>query len=169
MLRHRIVIRISETMCMGVLLAYLLHHHRGYELARRLIGWRWSSVATFTALVGCLCIQQVHPLVIYCEMTLLVGSCVIREDHILAPVLGSRIMQHLGVVSYGVYLLHMLVFNIVKRLFDPLGLRHPMWHFGSTLVGAALVATISFRYYENYFLRLKAVFSQRGGHQLAEA
>jgi peptidoglycan/LPS O-acetylase OafA/YrhL len=168
-LRHRITISVSVTMGMGVLLAHLLHNHRGYELARKLIGWRWCSVAAFIVLVGCMSIRQMPPLVIHCAMALLIGSCVIRENHALAPVLGSRIMRHLGVISYGMYLLHMLVFNVVKRVPYPLGLQHPMWHFWCTLIGVALVATISFRYYENYFLRLKARFSRRGRHQVTEA
>jgi peptidoglycan/LPS O-acetylase OafA/YrhL len=158
---NRIAMSISEAMCMGVLLAHLLHNRRGYDLARRLISWRWCSVAAFIILLSCMSVRQMPPFVIHCAMMLLVGSCVVRENHSLAPVLGFLILRHLGVISYGMYLLHMLVFDVIKRVSYPLSLQHPMWYFWSTLIGVTLIATISFRYYESYFLCLKDRFSQR--------
>ncbi len=145
--------------CLGALLAHGLHHPGGYKMIRKLIGWRWSSVAALLMLIGGMCVKlRYPPLPTHCAMVLLVGCCVIREDHALAPFLRLRIIQHLGVVSYGMYLLHMLVFNVVKRVSVPLHLQCSPWYFASTLIGVALVATLSFRYYESYFFRFRSRF-----------
>jgi len=158
-LRHFAALGSFEITCFGALLAYVLDWPGGYRMARKWIGWRWSSVAALVLLLGTLCLKPgTPPLPMHCAMVLLVGCCAVREDHALAPVLRWPLMRHLGAVSYGMYLLHMLAFNVVRRVFDPLSLQGPAWYFAGTFVGAAVVATLSFRYYESWFLRLKPRF-----------
>ena len=45
-----------------------------------------------------------------------VGACVYREDHWLVPLLRLRGIVHVGAVSYGIYLLHGLVRNVVVKV-----------------------------------------------------
>ena len=46
----------------------------------------------------------------------LVVSCVIRENHFLASVLRQRLIVHLGVISYGMYLMHGLVYDALGKI-----------------------------------------------------
>ena len=48
-------------------------------------------------------------------MTWLVAACCIREDHVLTPLFGNPVVRYVGKISYGMYLLHMLVLNVVRR------------------------------------------------------
>jgi peptidoglycan/LPS O-acetylase OafA/YrhL len=93
-------------------------------------------------------------------MAIVVASCVIREDHYLAGIFAWRPMRLIGTISYGMYLLHMLTFNAVKRILGLFSLGHPLVYFVVTLLAATLVSWISYRYYESFFLRLKSKFSR---------
>jgi len=158
-LGRRIVISIPESICLGVLLAHVLDNRQGYRLASKVIGQRWSSVALLVTAVGFLFWLEAPRLIVSFTIVLFVCSCAIREDHFLSPVLGSRTMRSIGRVGYGMYLFHMLVFNALKGIYGLLHIEHPLWYFGSTFIGSALVAHISFRYYESYFVWLRTWFS----------
>jgi len=92
-------------------------------------------------------------------MTLLVGACVVREDHALAGVLRSRPVASIGQVSYGIYLMHMLVLNFVERFARALHVESRAAVFVATLLAAWGVAVLSFRLYESRFLALKGRFT----------
>lgn len=93
-------------------------------------------------------------------MVLLVGSVAIRESNGLASVLKWRPVAHIGKVSYGMYLMHMLSFNAVKVVLATIGLDAPWLFFPATAAATTLAATLSHRYYESWFLRLKGRFRQ---------
>ena len=146
---------VSLTICLGVLLAHLLDHPRGYRIARRCLGFR---LAPLIAVAASLALIATHPrkLVLATAFPLIVGTCVIREDHWLRPVLASRPFVEIGKVSYGMYLLHGLAYNVVEAVAARLGLpRHGMAVFLAALGVTFLAASISYRYYEAIFLRLK--------------
>ena len=83
-------------------------------MARRLLGARWSSLAVAAALLAGMAWAGTPPQVFALLMALLVAACVIREDHLLAPLLRLRPLAYMGTVSYGMYLMHMLACNLVK-------------------------------------------------------
>ncbi|MBI9064242.1 MAG: acyltransferase [Marinilabiliaceae bacterium] len=76
-----------------------------------------------------------------------------------------RLMQYLGKISYGIYMYHMIVVNLVLFLFLKV---HSLFHLSSTTViilinlscimGTILVSHISFKYFESKFLLLKYKF-----------
>ena len=91
-------------------------------------------------------------------MALLVGATVIREDHWLRPLLAQPMVMKIGQVSYGMYLMHMLAYNVVKKGLHALGgegLGHWALVFGLTAMVAYGAAFLSYRYYESIFLRMK--------------
>jgi peptidoglycan/LPS O-acetylase OafA/YrhL len=151
----RIVTGIPLAICFGVILAHLLHERRTYEALRWLFGWRTSSVVFACALLLCLNTSQ-PPFVVHLAAALLVGACVYREDHWLAPLLNVRALAFVGSVSYGIYLLHMLVKNAVTKLVGTVGLASdgPMI-FLLTAAGSIALAAASYRYFESAFLRRK--------------
>jgi len=151
-----VVTSVPVTICMGVLLAHLLHSPRGFRAASLLLGHRYSSLLSLLALLAYLALPLSGIFFVSLAMAFLVGSCVAREDHWLAPVLKSRPFVEIGMVSYGMYMMHGLVKNVVSMALpsDPGGLLY----FTEFVISTGLtftVAALSFRYYEGYFLRLK--------------
>ena len=138
----------------GVLMAHVLHHRRGFDAVRPVPGSRWSAPLMFAGLVAAVELELPHGC-IWFLMVLLVGSVVIRESSGLAPLLRWRPVAHIGLVSYGIYLMHMLSYNAVKQILSTVGLYHAWLYFPATVAAATFVATISYRYYESWFLRLK--------------
>jgi peptidoglycan/LPS O-acetylase OafA/YrhL len=148
---------IAFSICFGVLLAHLLHHPRGYGAAFRWIGFSGAPVAAF-ALAGIALSLRASPLVVDICMVLIVAACVVREDHWLRPILTCRPIALIGTVSYGMYLFHGLVYNVLGAIATGLA-RHgiPAFLLASSLT--YFVAALSYRYYESFFLRLKSRFA----------
>jgi peptidoglycan/LPS O-acetylase OafA/YrhL len=153
--------RLPLSICLGVLLAHLLDSARGYAVACKLVGWRWSSLAAFAVLVAAMAWSRTPSPVFAVLMVALVASCVIREDHLLAPLLRWRPLAYMGTVSYGMYLMHMLSCNLVKVCLNRVHLNRPVVLFAGTVLATTVIAGLSFRYYESIFLRLKSRFSRK--------
>ncbi len=96
-------------------LAALLLQTRLFAAADRVLGQRLSPVFLL-GLVVCGAALPWSLLTVLVSMALLVVSCCLREDHLLAPVLGWRPLRHVGVVSYGMYLLNVPALQLAKRL-----------------------------------------------------
>jgi peptidoglycan/LPS O-acetylase OafA/YrhL len=142
----------------GVLLAHLLDSPRGHALAWPLLRWRWAAPLLMLALFGVVAWPSSGGLIPLAVMTLLVGATVIREDHWLRPLLANRIVVKMGQVSYGMYLMHMLAYNVVKKAllaWGGGGFDHWALEFGLTAMVAFGAAYLSYRYYESIFLRMK--------------
>lgn len=155
-LLHRVVIGVPLAICFGVVLAHALHHRRSFDALRWAFAGRASVLVWFTLLLLSLNWRAAPEVLIHASAAFFVGACVYREDHWLAPLLRLRGGVHVGAVSYGVYLLHMLVKNVVVRL---AGLAHielsAYGVFFVTVAGSIVVASLSYRYFEAGFLRLK--------------
>ena len=153
---------------LGVGLAHLLHSPRGFAAARRALGARWASPLLAAALCVFLLfvprdIQGWPRLGVHLLMVAFLASCVVDEEHGLAPLFRSRPLVRLGVLSYGIYLLHMLVeAGVAKALgkVDPSLTGGPIF-FAVLLAGSYLVAELSYRYYEQRFLRMKERFRRQ--------
>lgn len=96
-------------------------------------------------------------LVVHLLMTACLGTIVLREDTLLAPVLRFAPIARIGVVSYGIYLLHHIARHIASVVVAPMG--GPDANLGLfTLIfwGTSwILAEISFRGYERHFLALR--------------
>uniref|UniRef100_UPI00355984CF acyltransferase family protein n=1 Tax=Piscinibacter sp. TaxID=1903157 RepID=UPI00355984CF len=156
----RMATSIQLAICFGVVLAHLLHDERSYLWLKWLLGWRASGVVFLLAALWLSSWNEPSEIAVHLAFALAVGACVYREDHLLAPFLKWRIVSHLGSVSYGMYLLHMLVKNSLGKGLSYAGLGDsPYLLFLLTVAATAVVATLSFRYFESFFLRLKATYS----------
>lgn len=145
----------------GALLALLLDQPRSHAVLRRALAWRGAPLAWALALGGALAWGEAPVLLLGGLFAVLVGACVVREDHVLQPLLSWRPLAYLGTISYGMYMLHMLCKNAVLKV---LGLWGPTGDgglvFAFTLLAAVLVASVSFRYFESWFLRRKTAFER---------
>lgn len=158
----------------GVALAHLLHEPRSRAVAERWFGSARAAPITLVVLVAAASwpgeFDGVPRLVVHLAMLAFLTSCVVTEDHALAPVLRFGPVARIGVISYGIYLLHMLARHVGVRLIRPLDLTgewsHTVALFAVMAVLSVAMAEVSYRVIETPFLRLKQRFasaSRRGG------
>lgn len=154
--------------CLGIGLAHLLHRVRSFTWLFRSLGHRYTPIVILIVLLGVINFSPIDisgfpRLVIQLIMTLWLGSLVVREDHILQPLMMVAPIARIGKISYGMYMYHIWAFIIVASATQFLpeywGLRQqfPLFIIG-TLV-TFLISEISYRFYEMPFLRWKTYFS----------
>lgn len=149
---------------LGVALAHLMDHPGGYRWTSRMVGWRWApAVALGLVVLACsnprADISGWPRLAVHASLVILVASCVVREDHVLQAVLRFWPLRRLGVVSYGVYLYHLVVYWGVDRLLRAFGSSAELVTFLALWLASWGVAELSYRTFESPFLRLKARFA----------
>jgi peptidoglycan/LPS O-acetylase OafA/YrhL len=151
--------------CLGVALAHWLHSPRGFRTFARFLSARWAPAAV----MGVLILNLWHApadiagwprLSIQILMAILLGSCVIREPHRLSPVLDNPVMKRIGVVSYGIYLYHLLGLHLAGIVLGRSHLSFPCDDFFMTMLVTWGMAELSYRFYEQPFLRLKDALSR---------
>jgi len=153
----------------GAIGAYLLYHHRD----RLLDHWIFSSIIAQVICVGLLASYYL----LYHDQFLLrfyhKGIIIFLYIWIILNVssneksffrLENRILKWLGMISYGIYMYHMIVIYLVSLFFKKTGflLNHFILFnlvyyivvFGLTI----LIAYVSYQFFEKKFLRLKSEF-----------
>jgi len=145
---------------LGVMLAQLLDRRAGFEWAWRLLGHRRAPLYA-AALVLLALLQPVVDLtgrprlLVHLSMAVLLASCVLREGHVLEPTLRLWPIRRIGVVSYGIYLYHLLVMHFVVKALHAAGVSSAPLAFLANTLATWLVAELSFRYFESRVLALK--------------
>lgn len=148
---------------LGVLLAHILHSQSGFARAWKVLGHKWMPIV-FVAAVFLISNRNVWDisgwprLTIQLSMFLLLGSCVIRDDNILRPVLTLTWVKRIGAISYGMYLFHMFARHGAEFLLVRSPVRFPGDLFILCLLFTYVISDLSFRYYEQPFLRIKKRF-----------
>lgn len=148
---------VPLSICWGCLAAFALHYRRSFALVWKVVAYRWTPLALLAVVTIVASFWRVD-IPISFLFAVLVAACVIREDHILAAAMRQRWVVHMGVISYGMYLLHGLVFDLLGRVAGT-QTAHSVGGFFVVLAGTVLVATLSFRFFETPFLRLKSRFT----------
>lgn len=148
---------------LGVLLAHVLHAREGFGLMSSLLGHRMAPLVISLALVVFLELAPADlrgwpRITIHLMITALLASVVIDERHVLTPLLDWCPVVRIGVLSYGMYLLHMFVVHITGALAEGVVSRY--FAFPATALLTWVAAEVSYRYYETPFLRLKKRFSR---------
>ena len=148
---------------LGVLLAYVLHSRKGFELTSSVLAHRAAPLVISIALLVFL---EVAPEdlrgwprpTIHVMIAALLTSVIVEQNHVLAPLLDWGPVVRIGALSYGMYLLHMFVVHVTSALAEDQVLRY--FAFPATAIITWLAAEVSYRYFETPFLRLKARFSR---------
>lgn len=150
---------------LGVALAHALHDRRWFDSIAGVLGPGWVSPALLASIVALTVFAPADitgwpRFTFHLLMTLFLASCVVREDHGTASILGMPLLARLGVVSYGIYLFHMLFRHGVRVGLDRFPtLDRPLVFFFLTLLCTWAFAELSFRTLETFFLRMKGKFS----------
>jgi peptidoglycan/LPS O-acetylase OafA/YrhL len=148
---------------LGVLLAHALHEATGFDRIWSVLRHPLSPVLAFAVALGACCcpvgdISGWPRLTIQLAFTVLVASCVIRERHAMLPVLRFWPLRRIGIVSYGIYLFHMLALHVVEKGAQRLGWTSNAASFVALTLLTWALAEVSYRLYESRFLALKVRF-----------
>ncbi|MEL7367317.1 MAG: acyltransferase [Myxococcota bacterium] len=162
------ILQVTFTpMLLGIALAYALHHRESYQRVAKWVAGRRTAIVLI--MVGIIVapiedIQGAPRLVFHVAATLALANLIIDPDARLVQWLEWAPLRRLGEVSYGVYVLHMLVVLIAAGVLARLGVRDiPGLLMVVSTLGTWGLAEISFRTFESPFLRLK----DRFGHAKA--
>jgi len=149
----RVLFSYREPILLGVLVAFLLNHRRGYTIVSRLLRspWTVASIGILTAawLSGHLMKHESFwdSQLLYLLMMLTLAGVVIRGD---TPVLGNRFLRHIGKVSYGIYLFHMFVISAVRKL--P-GVSSPVIFLCVSSLISIGIASVVYKFFEEPIIR----------------
>jgi peptidoglycan/LPS O-acetylase OafA/YrhL len=153
---------------LGVLLAHVLNTRRTFMASYRLLGHGASSLIFGAVLVALIVfapadISGLPRLLIQLVMTLVLGALVVREDHWARPVLIFPPLAYVGMISYGMYIYHLVVIHPVRIGFERLGGNLASFSFFvAALIACTAVAGLSYRFIEQPLLKLKARFASDG-------
>jgi peptidoglycan/LPS O-acetylase OafA/YrhL len=144
---------------LGVATAHALHRATPFAFAARLLGGRAAAPLALLLVLAAASIPGsltgTPRLAVQLAMTLLVGACVIREDHALSRILRWRPIRHVGAISYGIYLYHLPAMMPVTALLASIPAAPSGARFVLTLAASIGIADLSLRFFERPFLRLK--------------
>ena len=148
---------------LGALLAVALHHPKSFAALWGLLGCSLAPLVLFLAL--CVAWHFLPPvlagwpsLVMHGLMAAILASITMREDHILTPLLRWRPLARIGVISYGLYLWHLFGLFVayeVVVLMGITGLTANWIILPSYVLVSIIIAELSFRYFESFFLKLR--------------
>ncbi|HKI68564.1 MAG TPA: hypothetical protein VKA67_03180, partial [Verrucomicrobiae bacterium] len=82
-------------------------------------------------------------------------SLVVHENNLFTPFLAQPLIARIGVISYGIYLYHLIALDVVMRITDRAGLTNKWVVFFGYFALACLFAEISYRTLEAYFRRFR--------------
>jgi peptidoglycan/LPS O-acetylase OafA/YrhL len=153
-----VMLSVAPAICFGALLTHALHHPRTYAIVRSGIGFPGAPLVAFAIGAGALYFHA-NRFLVALALCLIVAASVVREDHCMRRFLGGRALSRIGEVSYGMYLLHGLVYSLSEAAGARVGLaRHGLPVFGLTVALTFALATLSFRHFESFFLKMKPAF-----------
>lgn len=145
---------------LGAAMAHLLHEPATFSWIYRQFGGRaarWLSVG----LIAASCnlphadITGWPRFLIQTSLALGVLICVLPSRHGAIGWLNAPVLRRIGVVSYGIYLYHLLGMEAFRRLAGRVGLDGDLLLAVGTLALTWVLAEISYRWWETPFLRMK--------------
>jgi peptidoglycan/LPS O-acetylase OafA/YrhL len=150
-----VIASLAPAILLGVIFAVLLDNRAAFALLAPVLGARWAAPVAALAVLACL--QAGAPMLpTRFAMAVLVASVCIREDTVVHPLLKWRPLASVGSISYGMYLMHMLAANAVRRV---VGHDFGVDVFLGTAMLVTLMAGLSFLYFESPILALKSRFT----------
>jgi peptidoglycan/LPS O-acetylase OafA/YrhL len=143
----------------GSLAAIILDRRRGFEVLDQLCKNHLTPLVGFAALAVLIetmpaDLRGLPNLLIHSTMAFILVSLVVREQNVLTGVLASPIIARVGVVSYGIYLYHLIALHLIHGVIDP---QQTVAVFVLYSALAYIIAEISFRTLEAWFRRFRPV------------
>jgi peptidoglycan/LPS O-acetylase OafA/YrhL len=152
------ILQITFTpILLGVLLAFALRSSQRARLQRLTAGPALAAWALLLALLAC-CpgdMQGAPRLAFHAVATLLLAGIVLHPDSRVVRALDWLPLAFTGSVSYGVYLLHVVVLDATQRVLTKLHIDIPGAAFVLCTLATIALAALSYRVFERPLLRLK--------------
>lgn len=145
---------------LGSLAALVLHNRAAFQKISPTLSHGAAAPVVFFLLVVAMefspsDLRGIPNFLIHSLMALLLIALVVKERNVFTPILTNRLIARVGVVSYGIYIYHLLALDITNRTFAIIG-RSSSWQnlFLYALLSYTL-AEISYRTLEAYFRRFR--------------
>lgn len=147
----------SLPILLGAAAAIIVNDRRGFDRASVILGRRWSAPIAALLLIAAIAVNTPPQLTQILMVVVVVATCLMERTP-LHLILRWRPLVFVGVISYGVYLLHMLCANVDRMIIHQ---QYGIALFVATLVTVVAAAWLSFRYFETPLLQLKRRFETR--------
>jgi peptidoglycan/LPS O-acetylase OafA/YrhL len=157
----RFFMSLQTAIILGVLAAIVLRTARGRAILAAAFGSRFASPIALAALIAACAAPPAADYWMAVELasTALVLACVVREDHVLKRPLTWRPVRLIGTISYGMYLLHLLVQGQVLSRLPESAADRPVLRFTAVFGATTIVAAAVYFAFERPFLRWKERFA----------
>jgi peptidoglycan/LPS O-acetylase OafA/YrhL len=151
---------MSITIAAGAGLALGLHHPKSHAVLSRVLGQQWSALAIALLMGFCMAMWPTASIVVRLLCVALVGACVIKPGYnnrcAVVYFLNLKWLTHIGSISYGMYLLHMLCKNVATKGLGVFNMpTNGLAVFCLTVALSIGLAHVSFVYFESFFLAIK--------------
>ncbi len=157
LLYWRILASPSLPILLGAAAAIVVNDPRAFDAVGAVLGRVWSAPIAAVLLAVAIALNTPTQVTQILMVSVVVATCLMDRTP-LHPVLRWRPMVFIGVISYGIYLLHMLCANVDRTIIHQ---QYGIMLFVATLLTVATVAWLSFRYFETPLLHLKRRFETR--------
>lgn len=159
------LLSITRFDCMMIGAAGAILYYKGGRWFIQLCGNKWVSIVAWILFFASGVYANFIPAPIRAEYIALLSLVVIVSGLVYKPIFENRIMNYLGKISYGIYVIHPLLIFVgsyfVKKydfLANCCGGGHMVVFIGVTALTIAL-SGLSYRYFEMPFLRMKERFA----------
>jgi peptidoglycan/LPS O-acetylase OafA/YrhL len=160
MMPWRIPASLSLPILLGAAAALVTSTRRGFAVVSAVAGRVWSAPVAALLLVVAIAANAKLQITEILMVVLVVATCIVEWTP-LHPILRWRPLAFVGVISYGVYMLHDLCRDAVRSV---TGEQWGIPVFAVTLVTVVVVAYLSFRFFETPVLKLKRRYETNGEH-----
>ena len=92
---------------------------------------------------------------IHLLMTGLLASCVINQKNCLSPILENAYVKRVGIISYGMYLYHLIANHFVKIFTSHFSIENTTLYFALLVLLTIAISEASYRLIEQPILRFK--------------
>ncbi|MGH1486175.1 MAG: acyltransferase family protein [Cellvibrionaceae bacterium] len=156
-----------RTILMGCFVAILLNTSSGFLLFNKWFNNRYSMLAVALLMVIIVAIEPesiygYHQFIVHLLMAAFIAASVINENNWLKPLLTLAPLKLMGLVSYGIYVLHGQFWGVAQKIvsFIPIEVvaNSKISFFIVFTIISTIVALVSFYTYEKFFLDMKHKF-----------
>ncbi len=156
----RIPASLSLPILLGAAAALVTSTRLGFAVVSAVVGRVWSAPVAAVLLVVAIATNAKPQITAILMVVLVVATCIVEWTP-LHPILRWRPLAFIGVISYGVYMLHDLCADAVSIATRE---QRGILVFAVTLVTVVVVAYLSFRFFETPVLKLKRRYETSGEH-----
>lgn len=162
------VFNITQFDCMMLGAAGAIMYYRGTEWFKRLCGNRIIAISAWILFFGSGLYANYIPALIRTEYIALISLLVIMAGLVRKPILENCVMNYLGKISYGIYVIHPILIYIGTRLLSGVLMRYEGTQIQGGVCFAIFIgitgltielAALSYKYFEMPFLRMKDKFT----------